>query len=295
MPTRSRYRVALHGSALLILATAIALLVSQPRARAASTADEMLDVGGTRLHFRLTPGCGTTILLEAGGGLDSSQWSALQQQLSDATGAAVVSYDRAGFGASDLPKGAFSLEDQVSWLHRGLLKLHVPPDTVLVSHSYGAFLTQLYVKSYARSVKAVVLIDPNTVAFIDSIGGPQNIPVEIPADMPRKQAQATARMRDSMFETLQAARQAPLPADIPVTVIAAGKSWMPSEDWNRKFDAARKGIVNGFANRTLVVAEGSGHMITQERPDIVLSTVESVVKQVRSAGPSAGRCAHKSP
>jgi len=266
-------------------ATAVVLCALLPNASAAAIADELIDVGGTHLHFRVAPGCGVTILLEAGGGLDSSQWTSLQQQLSDATGAAVVSYDRAGFGASDLPPGAYSLEDQVSWLRHGLQKLHTPKDIVLVSHSYGAFLSQLYAKEEPRATKAIVLIDPNTVTFIDSIGGPQNIPIAIPADMPRKQALATARMRDSMFESAEAVRKAPLPTTIPVTVIAAGKRWLPTDEWNDKFDAARKAIVSGAPNRHLVVADDSGHMITQERPDVVLSTVKSAFEGVQHETP----------
>jgi pimeloyl-ACP methyl ester carboxylesterase len=263
-------------------------------AHAAPVADRMLDVGGARLHFRSASGCGLTIVLESGGGLDASQWIPLQQQLSDTTGAAVVSYDRAGFGTSDLPKGDYGLEDQVTWLHRGLEKLHVPDDVVLVSHSYGAFLTQLYAKRYASATRAVVLIDPNTVAFIDSVGGPQNIPIEIPPDMPRKMALATARMRDSMFASLESARKAPLADSIPVTVIASGKRWLPTDEWNDKFDAARKSIVAGFPNRHLVVAEGSGHMITQEMPDLVLATVQAAVAAARHTQPDATRCARDS-
>lgn len=260
----------------------------------AAIADRMIDVGEARLHFRVSPGCSPTIVLESGGGLDASQWAKLQQQLSDATGAAVVSYDRAGFGESDLPEAAYSVEDQVSWLRSGLSKLDVPDAVVLVGHSYGAFVNQLYAKHYSKHTKAVVLIDPNTVAFIDSIGGPQAIPLNIPADMPRKLALATERMRDSMFETLEAVRKAPLSRSIPVTVIAADKRWLPIEEWNDKYDSARRSLVTGFDNRRLIVAEGSGHMITAERPDIVLAAVEAAVNEARRNHPDAGCSARSS-
>ena len=90
----------------------ICLFASDP-ASAAAPRDRTLNIGGVNLHFRLTPGCGPTVVLESGGGLDASQWAHLQPQLSDATGAAIVSYDRAGFGDSELPKGPFTLEQQV--------------------------------------------------------------------------------------------------------------------------------------------------------------------------------------
>lgn len=269
----------------LLSAALIALIPFTNTAHGATVQDKMIDVGGTRLHFRVSAGCGPTIVLESGGGLDAAQWIKLQPQLSDATGATVVSYDRAGFGESGLPAEKYSLEDQVSWLHQGLMKLGVPKEVVLVGHSYGAFLSQLYAKHNPDATLAAVLIDPNTVAFVDSIGGPQVIPVNIPADMPHKLAAATERMRDSMFETVAAVRQAPLSTSIPVTVIAASQRWLPIDDWNDKYDAARRSLVNGFSNRRLVVAEGSGHMVTAERPDVVLSAVEAAVNDARRKHP----------
>jgi pimeloyl-ACP methyl ester carboxylesterase len=261
--------------------------------QAASTEDHTIDVKGVRLHFRVSPGCGPTVLLEAGGGLDASQWAELQPKLSDATGATVVSYDRAGFGESDLPKGRYSLKVQVSWLRVALTRLHVPDAFVLVGHSYGAFLSQLFAAQYPGSTKAVILIDPNSVAFIDSIGGPQNIPIDIPADMPKKLASATTNMRDTMLENLATLRKAPLSCSIPLTVIAAGKRWLPNDEWNDKFDAARKSIVGACSNRQLIVAEGSGHMVTQESPQTVLSAVETTVDEVRKSLPDGGRCIRK--
>jgi len=269
-----------------LCAALIALIPLVAAAHGATVQDKMIDVGGKRLHFRVSPGCAPTIVLEAGGGLDAAQWDKLQPQLSEATGAAVVSYDRAGFGTSDLPTTKYSLEDQVAWLRQGLMKLGVPHEVVLVGHSYGAFLSQLYARHNPAAAQAVVLIDPNTVAFIDAIGGPQVIPVNIPADMPRKLAAATERMRDSMFETVAAVRQAPLSTSIPVTVIAADQRWLPVDDWNDKFDAARRSLVNGIANRRLVVAKGSGHLVTVDRPDVVLSAIETAVNDARRNHPN---------
>lgn len=279
--------------ALLVPSVLLGMGLFSATAQAGSVEDRTVDVRGMHLHFRVSSGCGLTILLESGGGLDASQWAELQPKLSAATGAAVVSYDRAGFGESDLPRGSYSLQDQVSWLRTALTRLHVPDALILVGHSYGAFLNQLYAAQAPDSTKAVVLIDPNTAAFIDSIGGPQNIPVDIPADMPKKPAAATANMRDTMVQNLATVRKAPISCSIPVTVIASGKRWLPTDEWNDKFDAARKSLVQACPNRHLVVAEGSGHMVTQESPQLVLTTIEGTVDEVRKRLPEAQRCAQK--
>jgi len=260
------------------------------------TRDRMIDVGGLKLHFRVSSGCDVTILLESGGGLDARQWAYIQPHLSAATGAAVVSYDRAGFGGSDLPKGSFGLKQQVKWLNAGLKSLHLPSDVVLVGHSYGALLNQLYANQFPKATKAIVLIDPNSVAFIDSVGGPQMLPLEIP-EGPEKLRRATENQRDTIVQDVADVRAAPLPQSIPIVVIAAGKRWFPNDEWNDKFDAARKSLVAGNPHGSLVVAEGSGHMITEERPDLVLSTIEEQVVAARAggAGKKTGACRKGTP
>jgi pimeloyl-ACP methyl ester carboxylesterase len=297
---RSHHRCigeAVHGQRLRVAVMLAASLLAMPAMAGTpgpTASDQMIDVGGTVLHFRVTPGCSPTILLEAGGSLDSSEWTKLQPQLHAATGAAVVSYDRAGFGRSHLPHGTYGIDQQVTWLRQGLGKAKVPEDVVLVGHSYGALLTQLYAHRYPEITKGVVLLDPQTVAAVDAIGGPSAIPFQMPTSPPKLVA-ASMRMRDSFPADLNIVRQAPFSNAVPITVVAAGTRWLPTDAWNDAFDAGRKSIVTGFPNRHLVVAERSGHMISDERPDVVLSTVQAMVDEVRQTAGTAGQSGCRAP
>ena len=69
-----------------------------------SVIDTLVSVGGNRLHFQVIEGGSPAILLEAGGGMDLTAWADLAPRLARETGATVISYDRAGFGESDLPE-----------------------------------------------------------------------------------------------------------------------------------------------------------------------------------------------
>jgi pimeloyl-ACP methyl ester carboxylesterase len=272
----------------VMLAASLLAMTAMADTSGPTASDKMIDVGGTVLHLRVTPGCSPTILLEAGGSLDSSEWTKLQPQLHAATGAAVVSYDRAGFGRSHLPHGTYGIDQQVTWLRQGLSKAKVPEDVVLVAHSYGALLAQLYAHSYPQITKGVVLLDPQTVAAVDAIGGPSAVPFQMPTSPPKLVA-AETRKRDSFPADLNIVRQAPFPNALPITVVAAGIRWLPTDAFNDAFDAGRKSIVTGFPNRHLVVAERSGHMISEDRPDVVLSTVQAMVDEVRRTAGTAGR------
>jgi pimeloyl-ACP methyl ester carboxylesterase len=272
--------------AAVMLASSLLAMTAMAGTPDPAASDKMINVGGTVLHFRVTPGCSPTILLEAGGSLDSSEWTKLQPQLHAATGAAIVSYDRAGFGRSHLPRDTYGIYQQVTWLRQGLEKAKLPENVVLVGHSYGALLVQLFANRYPEITKGVVLLDPQTVAAVDAIGGPSAVPFHMPTSPPKLVA-AETRKRDSFQADLNIVREAPFPSTLPITVLAAGIRWLPTDALNDAFDAGRKSIVTGFPNRHLVVVERSGHMISVDRPDIVLSTVETMVDEVRhTAGAS---------
>jgi pimeloyl-ACP methyl ester carboxylesterase len=270
-----------------MLSASLLAVTTAAAAPAAQTSDKMIDVGGASLHFRVTPGCSPTIVLEAGGSLDSSEWSKIQPKLHAATGSAVVSYDRAGFGRSDLPDGTYGIDQQVTWLRQGLRKTHVPDDVVLVGHSYGALLVQLFAHRFPQMTKGVVLLDPQTVVTVDLIGGPSAVPFQMPTSPPKLVA-AEKRKVDSFPADLNVVRQAPFPNTMPITVVAAGVRWLPTEELNKAFEAGRQSIVTGFPNRHLVVAEGSGHMISEDRPDMVLSTIQAMIDEARRSTGSGG-------
>ena len=248
--------------------------------------DALVDVGGYQLHFRVIDGRSPTIVLESGGGMDSLQWSALKPELSRRTGLSIVSYDRAGFGESDLPLIAYSAVEEVAGLRKGLERLGLAKEVLLVGHSYSGLLIQLYAHQYPESVIGIVLIDPNTVAFVDTIGGPQKV-MEIfplPTTTPplSKFQQAILRQMAAFDKTIETVRKAPLPYNIPAIVITAGQPWLPTQEQNEAFRAGQEAIVASAPNRSLVVAEGIGHNIPAERPDIVVLAIEELIREIAS-------------
>ena len=159
----------------LILLAAVLFVVVQGN-RATSTArnllpaikDTLIDVGGHKLHFVIKNAGALTVLLEAGGGADASQWDSVQQKLARETRASIISYDRAGFGKSELPNVAYDIKKEVQDLHKCLKSLGVNK-LVLVGHSYGALLIQGYQFMYPGNIAEIILVDPNNVTFVDSM------------------------------------------------------------------------------------------------------------------------------
>lgn len=91
-----------------------------------------------------------TVILESGLGDFSVEWSRVQPRI--ASVARVCSYDRAGDGWSDLAPYPRTLHQVVYELHTLLERANVGPPYVLVGHSYGGWLVQLYASDYRTQI-----------------------------------------------------------------------------------------------------------------------------------------------
>lgn len=238
--------------------------------------EEFLDPGHGRLRFCVSHGNLPAIVLESGGGENATQWKRLQPEIARLTGLAVVSYDRPGFGDSKLPSSPYDATLEMQDLKVALKRLGLAREVILVGHSYGGLLNQLYASQNPKSVRGVVLIDPNSVEFMDSIGGVRALEKEIPKQLPEP-VEANKRVLAGFERALETFRSTAFPSDVPMVVITAGKPWWPTEERNKLFRASHESIVRGNPNRLLVVAEGSGHNVPTDRPDIILSAISNVV------------------
>ena len=243
-----------------------------------TTKDTLIDVGSHKLHFVVTKAGESVILLEAGGGADALQWEETQQRLANESNATIISYDRAGYGKSELPNTPYNIKKEIQDLHKSLQTLGVNK-IILVAHSYGAFLSQAYQFMYPESVREIILADPNNVKFVDSIG--VKILMQIPFDTTKLLTitqKADVRQTIAFPNTIETLRSMPYSTTIPITVISAGKEWWPFPQWNRWWRNSQRSIVNLQQNRTFVIAEGSGHNIPKERPDIIVEAIMKTLK-----------------
>jgi pimeloyl-ACP methyl ester carboxylesterase len=121
---------------------------------------KLVDIGGWRLHLHCTgeakPG-DPTVILEAGLGDFSVEWSLVQPRLS--TFVRVCSYDRAGTGWSDLGPHPRTMHQIVYELHTLLEKARIGPPYVMVGHSYGGWLVRLYASKRGSDVAGMVLLE----------------------------------------------------------------------------------------------------------------------------------------
>ena len=140
----------------LVLAGLLLLgLISQAIANAVDAArypapGKLVDIGGYQLHINCTGTGSPTVILDAGLGGTSLDWSKVQPAVARFT--RVCSYDRAGYGWSQTGPGPRTSQQIVTELHALLAQAKINGPYVLVGHSAGGLNMRLYAYRYPAEV-----------------------------------------------------------------------------------------------------------------------------------------------
>ena len=142
----------------LILTIHLCLFASVALAQSAN--EKRVEVAGHGFHVLETGTGKPSVVFENGMGEDLSTWKDVQPAIAKLTD--TFSYDRAGLGKSDQaassePRDAKQLAIE---LHTLLHAAQVPGPYVLVGHSLGGAIVQVFAFEYPAEVAGLVLVDP---------------------------------------------------------------------------------------------------------------------------------------
>jgi pimeloyl-ACP methyl ester carboxylesterase len=277
---------------------------------------QLVDVGGYRLHIQCVGAGSPTVVLDAGLGGSSLDWSLVQPELGST--ARVCAYDRAGMGWSDpspQPRTPRQIADE---LHTLLTNAGIAGPYVLVGHSLAGKNVRLFALQHPDQVAGMVLVDTRS-EYVDA----NTSPAEVQAFQQALAAQASqyrvarslglvrligaslwggpAMPRETRTEGMllttsqrgvdaqtaegleRAADDAQLQAapslgDRPLIVLAAGQNMAQTPYWA---EAQRRQAALS-TNGRLIIAEGSRHYIHWDQPTLVIDAVRQVIEDVRS-------------
>ncbi|MGH3401336.1 MAG: alpha/beta fold hydrolase [Streptosporangiaceae bacterium] len=276
----------------------------------------LVSVGGRRLHV-LEEGHGPpTIVVVPALGEGVLSWVRVQREL--AAEVRVVLYDRAGIGWSDPPRRGRRTSDGVAEDLRALLAAAgIEPPYVLVAHSLGGIFARRFAARYPGTVAGLVLVDSsheeqasrrgvhgwphgrsscfkNAWQWQRYVLGARRLAAglgllhELDADtaqdaLPEHAGAYRAMMLSSrerravVREILMMARlsEPPRPLEsIPLTVITAGRQQIPG--WREMQDE----LAALSADSTHLVAEGAGHYVHLEAPEVVIQAIRDMASKV---------------
>ena len=256
--------------------------------KAVEPSEKLIDVGQCRLNFKVISGSKLTILFESGGGMDSSEWTSLAKTVAHRTGATIITYDRAGFGKSDLPEIPYDMRQETKWLFYGLKRLGITKNLILVGHSYGGWLIRLAVSMYPKKILGMVFIDPFSNEFVDILGieylkdhpmaGKLPFDTSKPEKLNKIQLAMVRMVSDGLRKKIEIMRNTTLPEGIPVRLITAGNSFLPKPEEQTAWRKAHEQLVTKIKGAKLIVAERSGHMVPFQQPELIIDTIIEIIK-----------------
>jgi pimeloyl-ACP methyl ester carboxylesterase len=303
----------------LLLATGATVQALGTRAafRRYKAPGRMVDVGGYKLHIHcagIASSDAPTVVLESGFGGWTIDWAAIQPDIAKVT--RVCSYDRSGHGWSDRgPSSAGTRAGVAKQLHVLLDRAGVPGPYILVGHSLGGVYVREFARTYPKDVAGFVFVDSSheemsekakkselkqTVRQMKMLKyarylmpfGPQRLasqPVSNAKSLPeedRPLANGIGYRTAAYFaiydeassllaeDTAGELRLEPVP-DVPLVAIASGEN-IDRLGWWKELQTELSEL---SSDGELVIAEGSGHFVHVDKPELVIDAIERVSRK----------------
>jgi pimeloyl-ACP methyl ester carboxylesterase len=121
----------------------------------------LINIGGRKLHLLCSGKGSPTIILVAGGGAFSIDWTLVQNRIDSTT--RVCSYDRAGLGWSDEGPADETVEQTVNDLHSLLQKAGEKAPYIFVGASIAGIFIQAYQHQYPNEVAGLVFTNSSNM------------------------------------------------------------------------------------------------------------------------------------
>jgi len=239
----------------------------------------LVDVGGHRLNIRCSGEGAPAVVLVSGLASDNHDWEPVERSVSETN--LVCSYDRDGLGQSDVIEGIPTAQSATDSLYMLLSEAGVAGPLVLVGHSYGGLIAQLYAAQHPGNIVGVVLVDSlqkDNLVRTAEILGDEAMALFLGA------TQANPEGVDIVASLDQVESDANL-GGLPLTVITAGVPNLPpfiDQDVRDKLAEAwlesQRDLVRLSSAGIHIIAEESGHCVQCDQPDLVADAIRGLAE-----------------
>lgn len=225
-----------------------------------------------------------TVVFESGLGDGFSTWADVYSKVQAFAG--VFAYSRPGYSAGmRRPEsgGERTADESAKLLREILAKSDSPAPYILVGHSIGGLYVLEFARDYPELVAGLILVDARLPGFTEKCElaevGPCLPPASSALMLPPHIAAEIQGIQSSEAN-------APLSADIgniPTILIAATKPPPgASSDAQTVWLSVQKEFADSLTDGDLVIAEGSGHYVQKDAPQIVVDEIRHLITSIRS-------------
>jgi pimeloyl-ACP methyl ester carboxylesterase len=154
-----------------------------------------------------------------------------------------------------------------------------------VAHSYGGFISEI-LASKDKRVKGLVLVDANIPSFFDDREAAAISARYTPLaeDLIKEKSELGRNLlrQDQAYPaTARHMRDVHVPLSLPVFDITAEHTWVDAPDELAAMRRAHSEFVAASPNRVAIFAEGSGHYVSRDRPEIVIDAVLRLISEIK--------------
>lgn len=234
-----------------------------------------VQVGGLSIEYSRRGHGQPTVVFESGLGDGMGIWDATRAALR--TNIATFAYSRPGYGASTPANDAERTSDEAASLLKDALRAAgVYPPYILVGHSLGGLYIAKYAAQFRSDVAGLVFVDARPPRFralcqtrsVARCDGSQTPSGDRPAHILAEAAGVRASEEMAPFPRIL--------SRLPATMIVSTQVW-PGEDGAAAFalwNEAQIEFYQRFEEARFVRAEGAGHYVQRDRPDLVAAEIE---------------------
>lgn len=259
-----------------------------PGGISAQKLDTLISVGSHKLHFNIWQGKGMPILFESGGGNDGSIWNPFLETLHEITGATLITYDRPGYGQSEinpnLAEDEKSLIDHgVSDLQKALKALGYTEEIFLVSHSYGGFYSAFFASNNPNRVKGIVLIDANLKNFWteDFLARKKSEQTEEWLSYVKEISLGVYYECLALEQTVRNVRKRSFPEHIPIIdLVAENPPEFSLESDRGRWKNHHQKFVDASPNRKGIIAFDCSHYLHYDNPALAINSIVQLYTEV---------------
>ena len=275
----------------------------------------LVELNGRKVHVLCAGEGSPTVILEAGLPASSLTWMSVFPEIAELT--QVCAYDRPGYGWSQPTTSPRTAETIVQELRVLLQSTDTQPPYILVGHSFGGLLMQLYATRFPNEFTGMVLVDSShpdqahrtldlqeidTISFAMKTLGPIGIVrllFPVPAGNPESRDVSVREQERELLMTSRTLRTATREmsglreslrqvtestVDLgskPLVVLSEGRR--RAESWQ----ALQEDLSRMSTNSEWQVVDGAGHFVQHDQPDVVVDAVRRVIEKLETTADDA--------
>ena len=299
----------------IIATTGLQAVLSHLSLRNNPPPGSLVELNGRKVHVLCAGEGSPTVILEAGLPGSSLTWMSVFSEIAELT--RVCAYDRPGYGWSQPTTSPRTAETIVQELRVLLQSTDTQPPYILVGHSFGGLLMQLYATRFPNEFTGMVLVDSShpdqahrtldlqeidTISFAMKTLGPIGIVrllFPVPAGNPESRdvsvreqerellmtsrtLRTAAREMSGLRESLRQVTDSTVDlGSKPLVVLSEGRR--RAESWQ----ALQEDLSRMSTNSEWQVVDGAGHFVQHDQPDVVVDAVRRVIEKLETTADDA--------